>query len=226
MTMGWNFGQPILFEPSQLPNAYEYGFNYQCPRIFVENFVHASQDLERQVKTEIPDINIKQQERLHLSLAYFCCLRRNETDWVREITQEWIHHHHPFDFTVKFNKLECWHERHNSVTNIIVGDDATQSVLMKMLHDLYDTIHRRAGIKMEIPRENQMPFHVTLSGIFYGTKEEGDNIRPQIPVIHKLVSKISQRFGDRWAGYHGMRITHDPKVRSQGTWHAGNQPTN
>ena len=153
-----------------------------------------------------------------MSLAYLCCLRRNETDWVREIMYEWVLQHRPFDFTVKFNKLECWQVRYNSITNIILGDDETQRTVMMFAHDLYQYLERR-GIPMEISRDQQMPIHVTLAGLYRGTGEGKvpyDNIEPSIPVVHSIVRQISKEYGDTWAGNDRMRVTFDPYFDQKG----------
>lgn len=228
MTVEWYFGQPILFEDSQLPNAYELGINYQCPRKFVEHFVQASKQVGDAVKAKLPEnVLFKEQARMHMSLAYICCLRRNETDWVREITHEWVNQHRPFDFTVRFNKLECWHERQNSVTTIIVGDNATQQAVMKLVHSLYKTLEKR-GIPMEIAREQQMPIHSTLIGVQFGNGEgePTDDIRPHLAALHDIVEPISKEFGASWtSGRRGrMRVTHDPVYSTKGVWHAGAKP--
>jgi hypothetical protein len=102
--------------------AYDLGINYQCPDKFVDNFRFASSSMETAL-TKNQGLRFHAQERMHLNLAYLCCLRRNETDWAREIMHQWVLDNYPFNFDVEFNKVECWHERYNSVTNIIIADD-------------------------------------------------------------------------------------------------------
>ena len=228
MSAEWAFAQAILFDESQLPVAFDKGVNYRCPRQFVENYISAGTRLrdESTIASIRPNLTFKHQPRIHMSLAYLCCLRRNETDRVREIVHEWILQNRPFDFTVKFNKLECWQERYNSITNIIVGDDETQRTVMRLVHDLYQYLERR-GIPMEIPREQQMPIHVTLAGLYHGTGEGQvplDNIEPSIPAVHSIVSRISQDYGDAWAGKDRMRVAFDPYFDHEGVWHAGPKP--
>lgn len=224
MGVEWYFGQPILFDESELPNAYDKGINYQCPRQFVENFIEASKRLGEEAKANLPNnITVKSQRRMHMSLAYMCCLRKNETNWVREIVHDWINANRPFDFTVRFNKLECWHERFNSVTNIIVGDNATQQTVLKIVRSLYKAIEAR-GIPLNIKREHQMPIHSTLVGVHYGEGEgqQKDDIRPYLAAIHEIVAPISKKYGNWWTGRVGrMRIRHDPVFSVKGAWHAG-----
>lgn len=228
MNAAWYFGQSIVLRDLELPVAYDMGINYQCPRQYVENFVNASKRLGDEVKAKIPLINltIKPQSRIHMSLAYLCCLRKNETKMVQEILHDWVKGLSPFDFTVKFDKLECWHERYNSITNIMVGDDVTQRVVMRYVHDLYRTLTRR-GIPIEIVREEQMPIHVTLVGIHHGEgegKAPENDIRPVIPEIYAIVSNISKDYGDSWVGQGRLRVTHDPRYSDKGKWHAGAKP--
>ena len=229
MSAEWAFAQAILFDESQLPVAFDKGINYRCPRQFVENYISAGtrlQDEATMANNNNNNLTFKHQSRIHMSLAYLCCLRRNETDWVREIMYEWVLQHRPFDFTVKFNKLECWQERYNSITNIIVGDDETQRTVMMFAHDLYQYLERR-GIPMEISRDQQMPIHVTLAGLYRGTGEGKvpyDNIEPSIPVVHSIVRQISKEYGDTWAGNDRMRVTFDPYFDRKGVWHAGPKP--
>jgi len=227
MNAAWYFGQSQIFQESDLPMAYDMGINYQCPRGFAENFVTAAEEVAHQAQQRLPNnVTVAPQARMHMSLAYFCCLRKNETDWVREIMYDWVNEKRPFDFTVKFDKLECWHERYNSITNILVGDLETQRSVMRLVHDLYQTLEHR-GFPMEVLREEQMPIHVTLIGLHYGVGESmaaNDNIRPQIPAIHSIVSKISEKYGDSWTGQGRMRIKHDPRYSLSGKWHAGVKP--
>ena len=242
MNMAWYFGSTnngTVIPSKDLPTAYDMGINYQAPTSFVENFLRASETLQRQSQVALPpSIKFSPQARIHMSLAYFCCLRANETNWVREIMYEWVNKRRPFDFTVKFDRLECWHERFNSVSNIIVADETTQQTVMSLVHDLYDTIQNHPiakGIVLEVPREDQMPIHVTLGGLHYGEKEGSmephEDIRAELSVIRKIVDGIDATYKDTWIGQTetdqqglSMRITHDPRYSLKGKHHAGNPP--
>jgi hypothetical protein len=108
---------------------------------------------------------------------------------------EWVLRHCPFDFTVTFNKLECWQERYNSITNITVGDAETQRTVMMFAHDLYQYLEH-CYIPMEISWEQQMPIHMTLAGLYRGTGEgqvPHDNIEPSLSVVHSIVRQISKK---------------------------------
>ena len=132
--------------------TYDKGINFQCPYELVENFRHASSSLESIATNR--NVSFERQVRIHMSLSYLCCLRKNETDWAKEIIYEWILDNHPFSFDVTFNRLECWHERYNSVTNIIIAVDDTQKTVMKMNQQLEEKLLDR-GIPTEIPRSLQ-----------------------------------------------------------------------
>lgn len=229
MHAAWYFGQAQLFPESELPIAYEMGINYQAPRVYIQNFLDAAKDVTDASESLLPsNITVASQKDIHMSMAYLCCLRKNETYWVREIMNNWVLQRRPFRFPVQFNKLECWHERFNSVTNIMVGTEATQQVVMKYVHELYNAIEKH-GIHMEISREQQMPIHVTLVGLQYGEGEQADDpqfdIRPQLDAIHNIVSPISKAYGASWTGRgsNGMTVSHDPRI-SEGEWHAGDMP--
>jgi hypothetical protein len=228
MHAAWYFGQAQLFPEMELPIAYEMGINYQAPRVYIENFIEAAQEVSDAASQSLPsNITVAFQKDIHMSMAYLCCLRKNETYWIREIMSNWVNQRRPFQFHVQFNKLECWHERFNSATNIMVGDEATQQIVMKYVHELYDAIEEH-GIHMEILREQQMPIHATLVGLQYGEGEQVDpqyDIRPQLDAIHEIVAPISKAFGDSWTGggAKGMTVSHDPRI-SEGEWHAGAKP--
>ena len=139
--------------------------------------------------------------------------------------QQWILDNYLFDFTVQFDKLQCWKERHNAITNLVVADDQSQRVLMQMNHNLRDKL-RKKGIPVVVNRESQMPFHMTLTGLMLGNQTESmaeeDNISPHLPATYDMVSNISRQMGTHWAGTHRMRIRHVPQFTSDGFQH--NQP--
>jgi hypothetical protein len=121
------------------------------------------------MQTSIPSatngLYVGHQDYVHISLSYLCCLRRNETDWAREVMYQWVQEQYPFDFNVALNRLECWHVRLNSVAVIIVADDATQRSLLRFNLDLQHKLLER-GIPTEVSRVDQMAFHVTLAEVY------------------------------------------------------------
>lgn len=219
MSIEWYFGQPQHFD--HLPTYYSKGINYQCPSMLIDNFINASDRLVSEAQARIPRLQTKRQRRVHMSLMYMCCLRPNETDWAREIMYQWVLDRRPFDLTVRFDKLECWHERLNSVTNIIVTDAPSQQRLMSLNHDLRDRFVQE-GIPVEVPREDQMPFHITLAGVQLGQGEgtAEDDISGYLKDIYNIVEPISKEYGDTWAGPNPLRIQHDPRFSTQFAKHA------
>lgn len=229
MHMSWYFGQPDAYTPHRTHDeAYQKGINFQCPDVYVESFRHASSELIAQVQANetIPKVVIKRQDWMHLSMSYLCCMTLEETYWAREVMQQWILDNYPFDFTVKFDELQCWQERYNSITNIIVADEQSQRVLMQMNHDLRDKLRER-GVPVLVNRESQMPFHMTMTGLSLGNQTEEsmakeDNIEPYLPATYDIVSNISKEMASNWAGKHRMRIQHVPHFTPEGIQH--NQP--
>jgi len=212
MSLNWSFGQPKHFD--HLPTYYNKGKNYECPQTLIDNFIYASDTIAAQASARFPTIRVKRQKRLHMSLMYMCCLFQNETDHAREIYYDWVVENRPFDFTARFNKLECWKERTNSVTNIIVADETTQVTMMGLYRNLHERFERE-GIPVEVPRTDQMPFHITLLGLHLGDGSGNgtpeDDIDPYLGDIYSIVAPVSSRMGDQWAGPGRMHITHDPR---------------
>jgi hypothetical protein len=230
MNAAWYFGKTnnlTLLEPNVLPTAYDMGINYQAPYSFMQAFVGASRELQSiivQGRKFPPSLTFLPQERAHMALAYFCCLRKNETDWIREIVAEWIAEQHPFQFDVSFAGLQCWQERYNSITNILVVDERTQRLVMDMVHSLYDKIAHQYHIPMEISREQQMPIHMTLAGLQYGSGESmapQHNISPILSDVFDAIRSIDQKYAGKWIGPDRlkMQVTHDPKYSSKGMVH-------
>jgi hypothetical protein len=226
--MAWYFGQPDVYEPHRTQDtAYQKGINFQCPDAYVESFRHASSELSAQVQANetIPKVVVKRQNWMHLSMSYLCCMTLEESYWAKEVMQQWILDNYPFDFTVKFDELQCWKERYNSITNIVVADEQSQRVLMQMNHDLRDKLRER-GIPVLVNRESQMPFHMTLTGLSLGNQTESmaqeDNITTYLPATYDIVSNISKEMASHWTGKHRMRIRHVPQFTPAGYQH--NQP--
>jgi hypothetical protein len=226
MHMAWYFGQPDEYTPHRTHDvAYQKGINFQCPDVYVESFRHASSELEQSANETIPKVVIKHQAWMHLSMSYLCCMTLEETYWAREVMQQWVLDNYPFDFTVKFDELQCWKERYNSITNIVVADEQSQRVLMQMNHDLRDKLRER-GIPVSVNRESQMPFHMTLTGLMLGNQTDSmaqeDSVTPYLPATYDIVSSISKEMASHWAGEHRMRIQHVPQFTPHGYQH--NQP--
>ena len=148
MSMAWYLGMPDMEEGT----AYDRGINYQCPVEFVNNFRSSAKELG--TIQSIRDVQVKFQPRMHISLNYLCCLRKNETDWVREVMSKWRLDNYPYSFSVKFDRFQCWHERRNSVTTIIIADEQSQHTLLKMSNDIEEKLLQK-GIPTEVHRTDQ-----------------------------------------------------------------------
>lgn len=103
--------------------------------------------------------------------------------------REWSERHYESPRTkIRFDRLECWKERHNSITNIVVGDDQLQKTIIPIYMDLVHYVQQRVPSynPMVVPRAEQMPFHITMIGTYYGSKEEGASIDPMLPVMAQV----------------------------------------
>lgn len=148
MSLAWYLGMPEM----EVGTAYDRGINYQCPMEFVNNFRSASKELGG--IQSYRDVEVKYQPRMHLSLNYLCCLRKNETDWTREVMYKWLLDNYPYSISLKFDKFQCWHERKNSVTTIIIADEQSQKTLLKMSDDIEERLLEK-GIPTEVHRTDQ-----------------------------------------------------------------------
>jgi hypothetical protein len=228
LTLEWYLGQAKLERHPPLPKPntyYDKGKNYQCSNEFVDAFGMASDRLEtallqhqQQQQSLYADLTVKPQTRMHLSLAYLCCLTLEEAYHVREILQEFVHNakHTTFRIpNVNFVRIECWKERFNSITHIIVVDNASQRRLLRLLQTLEEQI-RQAGIPVPIARTTQMPFHSTLLGVQLGDKYSTDpqhNIDPILPVSYQALQAIHR---DIWpTNGIAFDIAHLPKYSNQ-----------
>jgi hypothetical protein len=148
MSMAWYLGMPDMEEGT----AYDYGINYQCPVEFVNNFRKSASELA--TIQPVRGVQVDYQSSMHLSLNYLCCLRKNETDWVRELLNQWRLENYPYSVSVKFDRLQCWHERKNSVTTIIITDEQSQQALLKLSDDIEKKLWEK-GIPSEVHRTDQ-----------------------------------------------------------------------
>ena len=115
------------------------------------------------------------QHHMHMALSYLCCIMDNETDAVMEAVNTW---EMPLDsFVAQYDHLECWYERYNSITNILVANGRTQRIVYGLWKDLAKHIRRHVGADIAnfVPRTKQMPFHMTLTGIHYNPSPSSSN---------------------------------------------------
>lgn len=225
ITVEWYFGQPSehnLSVPWSQQNGipYDKGINFQCPESFVKTFQAAARELKDTAIQHFSNMNkgsfhIRPQKRMHTSLSYLCCLTSNEAEVALPIIDEWIDQN-VFDFTLHFTDIQAWWESPNSVTNILLVDDASQDVMMQLNHFLNRQL-TAAGVPIVIPREDQMPFHSTVVGFQYSDRSEDFDpqyeIQSSLPIIQDLVQQISAKYRTQWtprlAGS-TFRVTHKP----------------
>jgi len=147
---------------------------------------------------------------MHVSLAYFCCLRNEEAYHVREIMRRFIQERSFYVPAVSFDRIECWKEAFNSITNIVVVDNASQQRLLAILNELIQEIEAE-GIPITVSRLTQMLFHATLLAFRLGnvySLEEKDNIDPMLQDTFETLQTINSQ----WTKVQQcFDIQHDPK---------------
>jgi hypothetical protein len=195
--------------------AHEDGINFQSiPLSFVQEFEALTNNLTQNIKSSTlrDQIKIKPQDIMHISLSYLCCLTKQEFYFAKEYLYQWIIENYPFDIPITYERLECLQERFNSVTNILILDEASQKKLIQLNHNLRDYLTIR-NIPVPILRENQMPFHSTVLGFYLGT--DNDNRQPENDISLNL-STIAQVIASTKHGPYtkGMRIKHAPHIVS------------
>ena len=227
MTIAWNFASLVNHDVQ----------TFRSSKAFTTAFLQANHSLVDMVMVKRGNtLHYGGQKKIHLNLAYLCCLLENETTPVIDAMHQWVEERQPFDFIVQFDRLECWHERFNSVTNIIVGDDRTQQTLYALHLDLMDYIRRHTGvIPTYVPRVRQMPFHITLGKFYVGEREPyyytdtghyqtQDDISPFLEDVYNAAASISQQFGRYWTGLAPMRVNFPPTPPNRYTPILQNRP--
>jgi len=210
MAVMWTFGSMERYNPNDLDASQS---SFKCPIEMVQSFVTSQHRLSGFVAAESQKrglnstekttssggtmLFIKPQKKMHLSLAYLCCIREEEKKTVHLAVQNWVAQRAARltkDIELRFNKLQCWKERKNSITNIIVNDETTQKALLLVYMDLVEFIRNAVPSydPMVVPRQDQMPFHITLAGVYYGSNEDGNSIDPLLPVMAEVTQSISQ----------------------------------
>jgi 2'-5' RNA ligase len=233
VTVEWYFGEPEKYMPTvdwkaqRNSSSYKLGINFQCTESFVRTFQAASRDLHDQatkfLSTPSQPTTIHPQRRMHVSLSYLCCLNSEEAKRAIAAIDDWTGRA-KFDMELRFDEIQAWHESPNSVTTIVLVDEASQQTLMRINHDLNQHLHR-FDIPIAIQREDQMPFHATVAGFRYGSNGESYdptlNIEPQLSTIYNFVHQVSQQYLIAWNGPNGkgIRIQHKPKRSSQPSLH-------
>lgn len=247
--IAWYFGQPDHHDDNNdnggdaLPRAYDKGINYECPVEVVHDFRRARNRLSEIVLGATTDLIPKHQARMHISLAYVCCLREDEIHWIHQAFHDWILERYPFEIPLQgvtplslVNDLQCWHERDNSVSNILVMDAASQCRLQLIYDDLMQYILQRTNGRVRgdyVRHDQQMPFHMTLMG-FHRCPDEPQGFHNASCAIksadlellyngtqtvmqesHTRASHASTGSVPKWVVRHAPRHGHSPK---QHTW--------
>ena len=230
LTMQWYFGEPIKYEPKlsleQQVSYYNRGRNFQCPKEFVGTFQKANRDAVARGNRTIPapDLRFHLQKSMHLSLVYLCCLTKEQSEKAQGILLDMIDHW-TASVTVRFDQVQCWHETPSSVTNIVKVDDESQCKLFQLLRIITGRL-KAEGIPVWIPREDQMPFHVTLVGMRLGKNVESClphyNISSTIPAIYSIMQQISNDYQWEWNPRNkGMTIDRKPRMSLKADVHTG-----
>jgi hypothetical protein len=136
---------------------------------------------------------------------------------------EWNMEIFPLDVPNAFDEVQCWHERRNSVTELIVADNDSHFRLMRAYDDDLVARIKAQGMPIEsgvVPRRLQMPFHVTLMG-FHRCKGEDPRLEctlSEADLLHvsEATQEVSNDIGSSWTdreqGNSSMRIQHAPDV--------------
>lgn len=170
------------------------------PRDFGTSFDLVESEIMREVQ-ELPFalehmMFYHQQKSMHLSLSYDCCWTEEEVQNFQLVFRRWLGQTR-FNLHLHFTHLECWLERFNSLTIIAVVDSAAQRELLRWNHQLNELL-RSHDIPVLVQREDQMPFHMTVLGIYLG-KEFSPLPRDHMELfgeaICEKVAEVSQAHG-------------------------------
>lgn len=208
------------------PSAYSKGINFQCNEALVHNFVEASDWLERETLLLPPRqsqrLVTQKQRRIHVSLAYLCCLTKEEIQWAHQIALEWVMRRQPFHWSLRFDHVECVQVRPDAAGVLLVGDRETQQQLLRLNHELRDALEA-AGVPVVVSREEQMRFHASLMGFVTENATSGIESSPYVVSmddswlrdIQTMTDSISEKYGNGWAGTVRMEVKHWPRVNSE-----------
>mmetsp|Transcript_20986 Transcript_20986/g.83671 ORF Transcript_20986/g.83671 Transcript_20986/m.83671 type:complete len:352 (-) Transcript_20986:406-1461(-) len=173
----WDFGAlfPEMHNASELASMSDADLaeRLNCTPAMARAFATSESVLTSKLPFAInKTVKFKPQLFLHMALSYFCCLKLAEAQQAvaalqnRGIQAELLSP--PVAF--RFSRLECWRERIDSVTNILIADNATQRQLLSTHHEVKQFLRREVpsltpALDSMPLREEQMPFHVTVLGL-------------------------------------------------------------
>ena len=162
---------------------------------FLESVARVNQYVSEKAPNHTGKLHLIPQKFIHSSLAYLCCIREEEIEVVQKTLDTWWNKAKWGHLTASFNRLECWKVRPNTVTNIIIGDDLLQEALWPAYMDLMSAIRKNVPTynPLVVPRQDQMPFHITLVGASYGSDVIGGNsIDPALPTLASITRSITK----------------------------------
>lgn len=125
----------------------------------LRNFVRLEDELEDLAPAL--GVEARLQQFLQVELAPLCCVTRNEMSALRSTVGQWTKRHNATKLTVRFDKLRCYHERVNSVNNVLLADKHTTKILAAAEAELRKSLEAR-GVKIKVEREDQLPFHLNI----------------------------------------------------------------
>lgn len=150
---------------------------------FARSFLATEDALESRIPHALP-VETLLQRAIHLSLSYVCCVTQREVDVARGVVERFAARIANLSVPLRVDSLQCWHERVNSVTNILVADAASQRRLMRLNHELAHAL-TVAGVPVFVARAHQMPFHFTLLGLH---TSQNRSISPHLSAIANAVA--------------------------------------
>lgn len=128
------------------------------------------ENVKQEVNAEsLAPLNEHAQRLMHMSLSYLCCLTKGESEKVKTVASKWNTTRN-FDMTVKFDRLQCYHEQESSVTVLFEVDEPSERELMRVNRGLSDRLEEE-GVRVWVERVRQMRFHTTVMG--FETADEG-----------------------------------------------------
>lgn len=150
----------------------------------IRNYVQLEDGLEMNAPQGIES---RLQEYFQFELPGVCCVTRDEMWRLRQAVKKFASVHNT-TFPVTFNEPKCYHERVNSVKNVILADRKTKEILGRMYEQLADGL-KATGIPMVIKKKEQLPFHMTVLE-FHGKRRK--SIGMQLRGLAQLLQKQTE----------------------------------
>ncbi len=100
---------------------------------------------------------------LRVALGWLCCLEWHEMKLVQKVLSSWVKKYR-FRVPLIFDKISCWHDRHNAVTAMLVANEGSQKQMRRINVKMQRAI-AAGGIPVLESHEMIVPYHVTLMDI-------------------------------------------------------------